>query len=125
MSRPEERNGTGDAEAQPTRRDRNTHPPTGDPHGVVPQEVDAAPKFGRFELLLEIARGGMATLFLSRLRGPEGFEKLVALKRIREQLASEAQFTEMFWDKARIVAPRSSPRRSRSASPSTRPTRIT
>lgn len=61
-------------------------------------------QFGRYELLLELAAGGMATLYLSRLRGPEGFEKLVALKIIHAHLTREASFVRMFFDEARISA---------------------
>ncbi len=59
---------------------------------------------GRFELLLELNRGGMATLFLARMRGPETFQKLVAIKRIHEHLADEEEFVNMFLDEARIAA---------------------
>jgi len=61
-------------------------------------------QFGRYELLLELAAGGMATLYLARLRGPEGFEKLVALKIIHPHLTREASFVRMFFDEARISA---------------------
>lgn len=37
----------------------------------------------RFELLQEIASGGMATVYLGCRRGPLGFERLVAIKRSR------------------------------------------
>lgn len=61
-------------------------------------------QFGRYELLLELAAGGMATLYLARLRGPEGFEKLVALKIIHAHLTREPSFVKMFFDEARISA---------------------
>ena len=60
--------------------------------------------FGRFELLMEMARGGMATLFLARIRGPESFEKLLMLKKIHDHLADEEEFIGMFLDEARIAA---------------------
>lgn len=60
--------------------------------------------FGRYELLLEIASGGMATVYLARLWGPESFEKLLALKRIHDHLADEAEFVDMFLDEARLAA---------------------
>ncbi len=61
-------------------------------------------RFGRYELLLELAAGGMATLYLARLRGPSGFEKLVALKIIHPHLTREQSFVKMFFDEARISA---------------------
>jgi len=35
-----------------------------------------------YEILRKLARGGMAELFLARTVGPEGFEKLLVLKKI-------------------------------------------
>jgi len=61
-------------------------------------------RLGRFELLMEISHGGMATLYLARMSGPQSFEKLVAVKRIHDHLAKERQFVEMFFDEARIAA---------------------
>jgi len=60
--------------------------------------------FGRFRLLMEMAKGGMATLYLARLSGPEQFEKLLVLKKIHDHLAEEAEFVSMFLDEARITA---------------------
>ena len=59
---------------------------------------------GRYEILKRLAVGGMAEVFLGRIRGEGGFEKLVAVKRVHPDLAREAQFTEMFIDEARITA---------------------
>ncbi len=61
-------------------------------------------RLGRFDLLLELAKGGMATLYLARIRGPEGFQKLVALKRIHEQYSDQDAFIRMFLDEARLAA---------------------
>jgi len=60
-------------------------------------------QFGRFQLLLEMSRGGMATLYLARLSGEEHFEKLVAIKKIHDHLAHDQEFVEMFQDEARIA----------------------
>ncbi|MBN2131145.1 MAG: protein kinase [Sedimentisphaerales bacterium] len=61
-------------------------------------------QLGRYELLLEMGHGGMATLFLARLSGPKQFEKLVAIKKIHDHLAKEENFVNMFLDEARIAA---------------------
>ncbi len=61
-------------------------------------------RFGRFQLLLEMAQGGMATLYLARLSGPVNFQKLVVIKKIHDHLAGEQEFIEMFQDEARIAA---------------------
>ncbi len=68
------------------------------------QTVVEGRSFGRFELLLEMGSGGMATLFLSRIRGPQNFEKLIAIKKIHDHLSKEEEFVDMFLDEARISA---------------------
>jgi serine/threonine-protein kinase len=59
---------------------------------------------GRYELLGEIARGGMAVLYLARELGLQGIEKLVVLKRVLPELASRKDIVAMFLDEARIVS---------------------
>ena len=61
-------------------------------------------RFGRYTLIQKIAHGGMATLYLARLDGPVGFEKLLALKKIHPHLAEEREFVRMFLDEARFAA---------------------
>jgi serine/threonine protein kinase len=46
----------------------------------------------------------MATVYLSRLSGLAGFEKLVAVKVIHPHLAAKHDFVEMFLDEARLSA---------------------
>ena len=64
---------------------------------------------GRYELLIELAKGGMAELFLGRLHGVGGFAKLVAIKRILPHLAEDKLFVEMFLNEGRIAAHLSHP----------------
>ena len=61
-------------------------------------------RLGRYELLVPIARGGMARVWAARLHGQRGFQKLVALKTILPHLAKEAEFERMFLDEARIAS---------------------
>ncbi|HEY8945423.1 MAG TPA: serine/threonine-protein kinase, partial [Polyangiaceae bacterium] len=58
----------------------------------------------RYELIGEIASGGMATVYLSRLTGVGGFQRFVAMKRLHPHLAGEKEFVEMFLDEARLAA---------------------
>lgn len=58
----------------------------------------------RYELIGEIASGGMATVYLARLTGVGGFQRFVAMKRLHPHLAHEAEFVEMFLDEARLAA---------------------
>ncbi|MCA9583896.1 MAG: serine/threonine protein kinase [Myxococcales bacterium] len=46
----------------------------------------------------------MATVFLARLLGVAGFQRLVAIKRLHPHLAREEEFVEMFLDEARLAA---------------------
>jgi eukaryotic-like serine/threonine-protein kinase len=61
-------------------------------------------RLDRYEILGELAQGGMAEILLGRLVGPSGFERVVVIKRILPQLAREKAFVEMFLDEARTVA---------------------
>jgi serine/threonine-protein kinase len=45
----------------------------------------------------------MATVHLGRLRGPVGFSKTVAIKRMHEQVARDRHFVAMFLDEARLA----------------------
>lgn len=61
-------------------------------------------RVGRYTLMRRFAVGGMAELYLAHQRGPEGFGKIVALKRILPHLAADPVFTRMFLDEARLAA---------------------
>jgi serine/threonine-protein kinase len=61
-------------------------------------------RLGRYEIGEQIAAGGMASVMLARATGPDGFDKLVALKLIHSRYASEPSFVEMFLDEARIAS---------------------
>jgi eukaryotic-like serine/threonine-protein kinase len=58
---------------------------------------------GPYHLALEIASGGMATVYLA-VHGLEGFQNTVAVKRIHPHLAKDRQFVDMFVDEAHIAA---------------------
>jgi len=59
---------------------------------------------GRYELLLPIAQGGMATVWAARQRGTRGFNKTVAIKTMLPTLSEDAQFEQMFLDEAALAA---------------------
>jgi serine/threonine-protein kinase len=61
-------------------------------------------KLGRYRLCYELASGGMATVYLARMEGAQGFEKIVALKRIHPHLVSDRSYVDMFLDEARIAS---------------------
>jgi serine/threonine-protein kinase len=65
---------------------------------------EADRRLDRFELIAEIASGGMATVYLARLSGAGGFQRFVAIKRLHPHLAGDSEFVQMFLDEARLAA---------------------
>lgn len=66
--------------------------------------MKASTSLGNYEIVRQLGQGGMAEVFLARAHGLQGFEKLVVIKQILPQFASDASFVEMFLDEARIAA---------------------
>ena len=64
---------------------------------------------GKYRLLGELGRGGMATVYLAAVEGPSRFTKLVVVKQLHPELAVELEFREMFLDEARLAARLSHP----------------
>ncbi len=60
--------------------------------------------FGKHVLLSKLATGGMGEVFLARMRGAAGFEKLLVLKRLLPHLGEQPRFVTMFLDEARLAA---------------------
>jgi len=60
-------------------------------------------KFGKYLLLERIAVGGMAEVFVAKAFGVEGFERLLAIKKILPTMGEDAEFISMFVDEARIA----------------------
>lgn len=61
-------------------------------------------KLGRYELIRRLGRGGMAEVFEARLRGADGFERRVAVKRVIPDFAEDPSFRRMFLDEAKIAS---------------------
>jgi hypothetical protein len=59
---------------------------------------------GDYEVLRALKSGGMGEVLLARRRGPAGFERLVAIKTIRPELAAAAAVRVMFLDEAKLLA---------------------
>lgn len=60
--------------------------------------------FGQYLLLSKIATGGMAELFKAKRKGVEGFEKILAIKRILPHMSDNEEFITMFIDEAKLAA---------------------
>lgn len=61
------------------------------------------PTLGRYQVIEEIAAGGMAEVFLARAVGAMGFQRLVAVKLIHSNFTRDPEFVKMFIDEARIA----------------------
>jgi serine/threonine-protein kinase len=64
----------------------------------------AGRQLGRYEILTQLASGGMASVYVARAQGVAGFERLVAIKVLHPHLAYEQEFISMFLDEARLAA---------------------
>lgn len=61
-------------------------------------------RVGRYDIVLQIARGGMATVYLARAEGHGGFDRYVALKLTAEHLRDDPEFAEHLVEEAKLVA---------------------
>jgi eukaryotic-like serine/threonine-protein kinase len=59
---------------------------------------------GRYELFDVLASGGMASVYLGRLRGDDAFARVVAIKRLHAQFAGDPEFSGMLRDEARLAS---------------------
>jgi serine/threonine-protein kinase len=60
-------------------------------------------QFGRYTLLMPLSIGGMGEIFLARLEGAQGFEKLCVIKKILPHLAQDPDFVSRFVNEARTL----------------------
>src|SRR5512136_1963211 len=81
-------------------RNRTRWPPSRYPEG---SRLNKPIPFGKYYLLERINVGGMAEVFKAKTVGVEGFERIVALKRILPSIAEDEEFITMFIDEAKIA----------------------
>ena len=74
------------------------------PGGATEARNMAGRVLGRYEVLTQLASGGMAAVYIARAIGVAGFERLVAIKVLHPHLAYEEEFISMFLDEARLAA---------------------
>src|SRR5690242_1779415 len=70
----------------------------------VVRSTELPRRLDRYELIGEIARGGMGTVLLARLAGAGGFSRLFAIKLLHPHLAADEQFVHMLLDEARLAS---------------------
>ena len=73
-----------------------------EPAAAVP--ASGPDRFGQYEIIEKIASGGMAELYKAKRTGVEGFQKIVAIKKILPHLADDEEFVTMFADEAKLAA---------------------
>jgi len=61
-------------------------------------------QLGKYIILDQLAVGGMAELFRAMITSVQGFEKLIAIKKILPHLASEEDLVNSFIDEAKLAA---------------------
>ena len=67
-----------------------------------PSPLPGAKPFGKYYLLDRIGAGGMAEVFLAVAIGPEGFQRLLVIKRMLPHLSQDRSFVQMFVDEAKL-----------------------
>lgn len=75
--------------------------------GVLPIDTlarAAVPLERRYETLFEVASGGMGTVYVGRRLGADGFQRLVAIKRMHASIAEDPECAAAFRDEARIAS---------------------
>ncbi len=58
---------------------------------------------GTYRVICPLGEGGMARVYLCTSKGIGGFRKLLVVKALRSDFASDGEFLEMFLDEARIA----------------------
>jgi eukaryotic-like serine/threonine-protein kinase len=72
--------------------------------GSVPSRQELR-RFGKYHLIASLGQGGMAKVYLALMGGPSGFNKLLVVKVMRQDLLAGAEDSvRMFWAEARLAA---------------------
>ncbi|HVG09202.1 MAG TPA: protein kinase [Thermoanaerobaculia bacterium] len=79
------------------------------PLSDIAEAMEGGERFGQYTLLEKIAAGGMAEVWKARMRGVEGFQKTVAIKKILSHMTDNSEFVGMFIDEAKLAAQLSHP----------------
>ncbi len=66
-------------------------------------------RYGRYEILFPLAKGGMGSVYVAQAVGAAEFRKTVALKLIRPEYVQNPRFVDRFLNEGRVAANISSP----------------
>lgn len=78
--------------------------PSADATSQLAPITAGARTFGKYRLLAELGRGGMADVHLAVSVGPAGFSKLQVIKRLRPGMTDIEEMRSMMLDEARLAA---------------------
>jgi serine/threonine-protein kinase len=82
-------------EPPPPPRERENDLATGD---------GSLPRVGRYEVLARLKSGGMGSIYLCRLSGSQGFQRLFAMKVLHQHLTEQQDALDLFFSEARLLA---------------------
>ncbi len=71
---------------------------------MLSDEMSMPTSFGKYELLDRIGTGGMAEIFRARSVGPDGFEKILVIKRVLPELVSNKAFINLLVAEAKVTS---------------------
>lgn len=66
--------------------------------------IEKGAQLGSYEILIQVARGGMASVWAGRTRGAHGIADLVAIKTLLPELGDDPEFHKMFRDETRVAS---------------------
>ena len=66
--------------------------------------MEAFTQFGKYQILDRIAFGGMAELYRARIQGDQGFQKLVAVKKMHAHFSVAPEVVAAFIEEAKLAA---------------------
>jgi len=61
-------------------------------------------RIGKYRIIAKLGHGGMAKVFLAIAPGPAGFNKLLVIKVLKDELVDDTDFLAMFLNEARLAA---------------------
>jgi serine/threonine protein kinase len=71
---------------------------------MVAKKLQRRTHIGPYQILAKIGEGGMGTVYLTKMDGPAGFNKLAVVKELRADLTGSKALVQMFLNEAKLAA---------------------